>query len=220
MLTKINSSILYLADDSPTQTLEDLCLEQRLSLEAFQSSEALVSRLNFFNHANDKLVVVVDMSIELSDIENFSKMIKLLNPLRSKILIKSLNRDEDLLKNVDCHYLVQVQEKSFEKDTLSTIEAFFNGNHVDDVVLDGNLLSGLTSKQKALIRLFLSSEEREVERHSILENVWGDLTIQPKTVDVHLYNLRRKIHPYGYLIRSEGGGRWKLLSERIDQNES
>ncbi len=220
MLTKISSIIFYLGQDKPKQALVDLAHDQRLSLEAFHSSDELVSRLNFFDHESDKIVIVVDKSLDSNNSESLCDIVKLLNPNRSIILMKCNDSNKDFLKNLDCHHLVQVQENSFEKDSLSTIESFFNGKHSDEVVLDGNLLSGLTCKQKALIRLFLSSEEREVERHAILENVWGDLSIQPKTVDVHLYNLRRKIHPYGYLIRSEGGGRWKLLSERIDQNDS
>lgn len=87
-----------------------------------------------------------------------------------------------------------------------------------EVYIDGQVIANLTGKQVTLLRLFLENEAREVERNDILQQVWGDLSVHPKTVDVHLYNLRRKIHPYGYLIRSEGGGKWKLLSERIDRN--
>lgn len=87
-----------------------------------------------------------------------------------------------------------------------------------EVYLDGQIISNLTGKQVTLLRMFLDNDSREIDRQDILQQVWGDMSVHPKTVDVHLYNLRRKIHPYGYLIRSEGGGKWKLLSERIDQN--
>lgn len=87
-----------------------------------------------------------------------------------------------------------------------------------EVYLDGQIISNLTGKQVTLLRMFLENDSREIDRQDILQQVWGDMNVHPKTVDVHLYNLRRKIHPYGYLIRSEGGGKWKLLSERIDRN--
>lgn len=87
-----------------------------------------------------------------------------------------------------------------------------------EVYLDGQIISNLTGKQVTLLRMFLGNDAREIDRQDILQQVWGDMNVHPKTVDVHLYNLRRKIHPYGYLIRSEGGGKWKLLSERIDRN--
>ena len=81
--------------------------------------------------------------------------------------------------------------------------------------LDGHEIESLTSKQKQLLSLFLSSPGRVVSRDDILEQVWGDTSVHPKTVDVHLYNLRRKLNEFGYIIRSEGGGRWSLISDKI-----
>ncbi|MBT3583601.1 MAG: hypothetical protein HN509_01735 [Halobacteriovoraceae bacterium] len=83
------------------------------------------------------------------------------------------------------------------------------------VVVDGKSVENLTAKQRKLLNLFLENLERTVNRGQILEKIWGGDSVNPKTVDVHLYNLRRKLHPYGYIIRSEGGGFWSLLSDRI-----
>jgi DNA-binding response OmpR family regulator len=83
--------------------------------------------------------------------------------------------------------------------------------------LDGKEVQNLTSKQMQLLNLFMNSSDRCISRMDILENVWGKTNVHPKTVDVHLYNLRRKLHAYGYLIRSDGGGRWSLLSDRIEE---
>ncbi len=81
-----------------------------------------------------------------------------------------------------------------------------------ELSLDGVKIDNLTSKQIQVLSLFLNSPSRVVNRTDILDKVWGNTTVHPKTVDVHLYNLRRKLQDYGYLIRSEGGGRWILLS--------
>lgn len=83
-----------------------------------------------------------------------------------------------------------------------------------ELSLDGVKIDNLTSKQIQVLALFLNSPSRVVNRTDILDKVWGNTTVHPKTVDVHLYNLRRKLQDYGYLIRSEGGGRWVLLSNR------
>ena len=82
------------------------------------------------------------------------------------------------------------------------------------VRLDGQEISGLTSKQIQLLSLFIDSVERRISRGDILERVWDSNNVHPKTIDVHLYNLRRKLHPFGYIIRSEGGGAWSLISDR------
>jgi len=82
------------------------------------------------------------------------------------------------------------------------------------VRLDGQEIAGLTSKQIQLLSLFIDSQERKISRGDILERVWDSNNVHPKTIDVHLYNLRRKLHPFGYIIRSEGGGAWSLISDR------
>ncbi len=86
-----------------------------------------------------------------------------------------------------------------------------------ELSLDGVKIENLTAKQIQVLSLFLNSPSRIVNRTDILDKVWGNTTVHPKTVDVHLYNLRRKLHEYGYLIRSEGGGRWILLSNRVEE---
>ncbi|PIP91891.1 MAG: hypothetical protein COW01_11825 [Bdellovibrionales bacterium CG12_big_fil_rev_8_21_14_0_65_38_15] len=220
MLTKINSMIFYLGDSSPCQSLIDLCSEQVLDLKEFQQADQLLKGLKVINFENDKVVVLINKDFSKDDKDKINQLFSILNVNRSKVMICSAGRDIDTFSFDNYPNLLHLKGDDFAKDCAATIVSFFGDHQYEDVVLDGNLLSGLTCKQKALIRLFLSREDREIERHDILVNVWGDMTIQPKTVDVHLYNLRRKIHRYGYLIRSEGGGRWKLLSERIDQNDS
>lgn len=83
-----------------------------------------------------------------------------------------------------------------------------------NVTVNGVVIEGLTSKQKKLLSLFSSSAQWTVDRDQILDKVWGDTTVHPKTLDVHLYNLRRKIHPYGFIIKSLGGGKWSLLTDK------
>ena len=81
--------------------------------------------------------------------------------------------------------------------------------------IDGTVITGLTTKQQKLLGLFLDNNERVVDRDIILDKVWGNTAVHPKTIDVHLYNLRRKLHPFGYMIKSLGSGRWTLMADRI-----
>jgi DNA-binding response OmpR family regulator len=83
-----------------------------------------------------------------------------------------------------------------------------------NVSIDGVVIEGLTTKQKKLLALFNSQDDRIVDRELILEKVWGGTAVHPKTLDVHLYNLRRKIDSYGFIIKSLGGGRWTLMTNR------
>ena len=75
---------------------------------------------------------------------------------------------------------------------------------------------GLTPTQYQIFSLFLDSPNSEVPKKLIEKRIWGDRPVHPKAIDVHLYNLRRKINKKGLIIQSIGSGVWKL----IDQNRS
>lgn len=113
-------------------------------------------------------------------------------------LVKPVNKNELTFKIEN----VLKQAKKIKKKIRPTVR------------LDGQEIAGLTSKQIQLLSLFIDSQERKISRGDILERVWDSNNVHPKTIDVHLYNLRRKLHPFGYIIRSEGGGAWSLISDR------
>ncbi|MEW6055685.1 MAG: winged helix-turn-helix domain-containing protein [Bdellovibrionota bacterium] len=77
--------------------------------------------------------------------------------------------------------------------------------------------SELTLKEQQLLSLFLNSRDQSVSRTEILAQIWKNAKVDPKTVDVHLYNLRRKIQNGGIEIRSTSSGRWQLLNHRMNQ---
>ena len=111
--------------------------------------------------------------------------------------------------------------KPFKKNELLVkIETILKNNQKfgkpvrPNVTIDGVAIEGLTGKQKRLLSLFNTQENRIVDRDLILNKVWGDTAVHPKTLDVHLYNLRRKLGPYGLIIKSLGGGRWTLMGDK------
>jgi DNA-binding response OmpR family regulator len=137
------------------------------------------------------------------------------------LIVVSSDDDVDTLrlcfkKGVD-DYLT----KPFRKNELLVkVEAIlrgrstFGGTIKPKVTIDGQIIEGLTSKESKLLMLFLEHEERQTNREVIIEKVWGGRAIHPKTIDVHLYNLRRKLSPYGQIIKSIGQGRWLLMSDQ------
>lgn len=72
---------------------------------------------------------------------------------------------------------------------------------VDDIIVDG-----LTAIQHKIMTYFLSDSKWKASRDGLLAAVWTDSNVHPKTLDVHLYNLRRKLHGHGLMIRSQGNG--------------
>ncbi len=51
----------------------------------------------------------------------------------------------------------------------------------------------LTAREYALLRFLIEHRDEAVSRVDILEEVWGDVEVVPRTVDTHVANLRRKL---------------------------
>ncbi|MBI3544181.1 MAG: winged helix-turn-helix domain-containing protein, partial [Deltaproteobacteria bacterium] len=72
------------------------------------------------------------------------------------------------------------------------------------------LIPGLTEKERDIMTLLLKSARRRARKDDLRSRIWGDAKVDPKALDVHLANLRRKLVPYGYAVRSDGEG-WVAL---------
>lgn len=66
--------------------------------------------------------------------------------------------------------------------------------------LDGIHVNDLTFREHQLLTIFLSRKERSVGRDELYGAIWSKVTVNRKTLDVHLFNLRRKLRPLGYDI--------------------
>jgi DNA-binding response OmpR family regulator len=137
----------------------------------------------------------------VSELDDYEVMKEVMDVGVSEYLVKPVNinmlklKSEYLLSGKSLGKILDVQHQSFS--------------------LDGKKIPDLTVKQQQILSLFMNSPERVVNRKELLAKIWNDTSVNPKTVDVHLYNLRRKISEHGFLIRSEGGGNWSLMSQKI-----
>jgi DNA-binding response OmpR family regulator len=69
--------------------------------------------------------------------------------------------------------------------------------------LEGKAVLGLTLKERQLLASFLT-RTGVLTRNELHEALWRGVSVNRKTLDVHLFNLRRKIHPLGFDIVCEG----------------
>ena len=96
------------------------------------------------------------------------------------------------------------------------IEKFFNENSEKnagklDLLTDTFVNTTLTYKESKILETLAKNLDNFVPRKEIIENVWNNSTeVLPKTLDVHIYNLRRKLVPLDFKIYSDSAGRLKL----------
>lgn len=66
--------------------------------------------------------------------------------------------------------------------------------------LDGQQVSNLTFRENQILTVLLNKPSRSCGRDMMLESVWNKTLVNRKTLDVHVFNLRRKLRPMGYDI--------------------
>lgn len=109
-------------------------------------------------------------------------------------LLKPFNQNEIRAK-VERH-LIQIEERNHE--TSKSLEA---------LNLD---LSQFTNKECKIIESFNVREDKTLHRNEIVKIIWKNIAIHPNTLDVHIYNLRKKLKEYNYGIKAIGNGLFKF----------
>lgn len=110
-------------------------------------------------------------------------------------LLKPFNQNEIRAK-VERH-IINIEEKN--QETSKSLEA---------LNLD---LSQFTNKEIKIVESFNIKEEKTLHRNEIVKVIWKNIAIHPNTLDVHIYNLRKKLKTFGYGIKAIGNGLFKFI---------
>jgi DNA-binding response OmpR family regulator len=74
------------------------------------------------------------------------------------------------------------------------------------LIVDDNK-EDLTPIEFQILQILMKSPGRIFGREQFLENIWRDVNVTDRTVDVHITRLRKKLGPYGgYLVTRKGYG--------------
>ena len=206
-----NKLIWILEDDKNCQFVYEQVLDFRYKTRYFESIDTFAAALR---ECRDNLpaLIIADLLLPDGNFLNFLTESKENELLTIPFIIVSSIDDIDALRFCFNEGALDYLTKPFKKnEILVKIENILSGRSSrtiitgdsKDVTLDGVKINNLTSKQLQVLSLFLHSPMRTVNRGDILKKVWGSTTV----------------HPYGYMIRSEGGGKWALLAERLGASE-
>ncbi len=81
-------------------------------------------------------------------------------------------------------------------------------------------IRNLTLKERLILESLFESKDLSATRKEIIEYVWKGVYVSAKTLDVHLYHLRRKIRPHGYEVMAQPNGRMKFCRKPMGGVES
>ena len=139
-----------------------------------------------------------------------------------RTVITSSSDDKDMirlcLKNNIIDYLVKpINMAELSVKIENHMDVLIKGHptiHKDGFILS-EFTSDLTLTEQKILWLFFQNEELKINRDEINQIVWKTTIVQPKTIDVHLFNLRKKMKNKGYDIEYFNQ-HWKLKKTTED----
>lgn len=88
---------------------------------------------------------------------------------------------------------------------------------IDPVALSISSRTGatsvLTSKEFQIVSMFKRMPGSLLTKEDLLREIWGGIGVSAGALDVHLFNLRRKLIPIGLAVEALGSGRYRLGPE-------
>lgn len=151
---------------------------------------------NFFQKLNESDLTLSTPYLVVSNSKDIQTIRMAFEAGAIDYLIKPINENE-LIAKAEKH-LLYFQEKN--QETSKSLEA---------LNLD---LSEFTNKEIRIIESFNIKPEKTLHRREIVKLIWKNINIHPNTLDVHIYNLRKKLKTFGYGIKSIGNGLFMFIT--------
>ncbi|MCK5073063.1 MAG: response regulator transcription factor [Bacteriovoracaceae bacterium] len=138
------------------------------------------------------------------------------------LVISSVN-DIDALRFCFEEGALDYFTKPFNKNELVVkiermLENASRQEHYDTIKIPQSVIlehfTELTKKEHQILNLFSNSLNNTMVRESLVREIWKGTSVHNKTLDVHLYNLKKKLPKYGFQIVSPESGVWILLRKK------
>lgn len=185
-------------------------IDKSLIDEAFSEVLSLQLDLRYFKNASElsQSFLTGPRSVRLCILDGSKRDLALqLNYLSSfpdsvKTLIVSEENDADRINELS--YLgasdflfrpFKIGELLFRCEKLLKVDDEFS---LLPNTVEGLRIPELTIKERKLLAVFLLATRSQISREFLFEHVWKSVAVNRKTLDVHLFNLRRKLRAFGF----------------------
>jgi len=211
---------IWILEDQPNEAaLYQVILGDQYELSFFDSLESFQNKLKSLAVIEQPALIIADL--KLKDGENFLRFLQSENDrslLATPFIVTSGTDDINVMQYCfgigASDYLVKPFNKNeFLMKVNRALQQHPSLAHYSEF---GDDLQ-YTLKERLILEEFLKNSGRRVSRQKVVERVWPGLVMQSKTLDVHLCNLRRKLHLLGYDVELVGNGEWLLVKTEQKQ---
>ena len=222
--------IYIVEDDAAIRELEQYALQSSgYEVQGFDRSEPFWQAMR----TTQPELVILDVMLPGEDGYSILKKLRNTPSLRKLpiIMVTAKSSEMDTVRGLDCgaddyitkpfgimEFLSRIRaalrrSAPEEKPNVFSFHEIQMDNARHNVTVNGITLE-LTYKEYSLLRLLLQNIELVVTRETILQVVWGtDISVESRTVDMHIRTLRKKLGDAGRYIRTVRKVGYKLTDE-------
>lgn len=216
--------IWVLEDEETSVFVYKQILDIRYRTRYFENLEEFTLAIKNLNGQDVPSLVIADLGLKDGNFINFLSSNLDIRLLVIPFLIVSSSRDIDSLRFCFQKGAVDYLTKPFNKNELLVkLERFLNeeketrNRHFtfsakDQVLEIDEIIKplGLTRTEKSLLQALMFSPDYRAGRQELIQEIWGDTSVQEKTLDVHVSNLRKKLVKIKLNINLERSGYYEL----------
>lgn len=205
-------SVWILEDDKGCQFVYEEILAAKYQLSFFSDLESFSEALASYTQDSGPDLIIADVRLPDGSLLGFfnSPNGRLLtgHPL---VVVSSADDTEMLKECFDCGAWDYLTKPFGKAELLFKIERILadSGKELCPWTLEtgsltlqrgGRKTEMLTSKEFQILSILMHASNQILSREEIVERVWSSVHVSPKTLDVHLFKLRRKIAPLNVAI--------------------
>lgn len=226
-------TIWVLEDDPSALFVYEDMLKIRYRIFTFNNLDSFIKVASNINEQPDLLIS--DLRLGEQSFLDFLFSDKSIDILNFPFIVVSNIDDLDILRQCFNEGAVDYLTKPFMKNELlvkierllfsnQKIDKTLNIVNQEDLLFDPYRMTlkrlpnhevRLTAKELQLYSILKETQKKHgyLSRHELAKSIWGDITVSPKSLDVHLYHLRKKLIQFNIQVEcSDSGYRLKTGS--------
>lgn len=206
---KKGNSIWILEDFEGCRFVYHKVLDHRFETRYFSKLEDFRQALRLTSEMPD--LVVADLSLEDGSFFDILGNAEDQELLTVPFIVVSSMCDSDALRFCYRKGAIDYLVKPFKKaELLVKIEQALLKKSTFRGVSDLLHSDSFTKKERQIMQVLYDAKGSSVSREKILKTIWKKESVAPKTVDVHIHNIRKKVTSSEIKINADGINGWIL----------